>query len=162
MIVQYHLSCRGLMSVPVGGWFCDDVCRGSAGFVKRYARNSSLTQGRIFELRPPDPLPSSPPLLYAVHNSHDLCGKYLFLAVHVQIYLNFIIFSCLLEWWVNMLGPEPLTIHWMSIATSLIGKWGITAHMWCMDGAKSICRVKRDSLEEAETQGGTGWMAWLA
>jgi hypothetical protein len=97
--------------------------------------------GSNFRAKASRPPPSLSPLLYAVHNSHNQCGKYLFLAVHIQIYLNFIIFSCLLEWWVNMLGPEPLTIHWMTVATSLIGKWGITAHMWCMDGAKSICRV---------------------
>jgi len=58
---------------------------------KRYARNRSSTQGQIFELRPPDPSPL-PLLLYAVHNSHELCGKYLFLAVCILIYLNLIIF----------------------------------------------------------------------
>jgi hypothetical protein len=35
----------------------DRCCEG----IKRYAKNSSSTQGRIFELRPPDPLPPSPP-----------------------------------------------------------------------------------------------------
>jgi hypothetical protein len=35
ILIQYHLSCCGLMSVPVGGWFCDDVCKESAGFTVR-------------------------------------------------------------------------------------------------------------------------------
>ena len=55
---------------------------------KRYARNKSSTQGWIFELRPLDPLPPSP-LLYRVYNSHDIRGKYPFLAVRFQIYFVF-------------------------------------------------------------------------
>ena len=35
ILIRYHLSCRGLMSVPIGGWFCDDVCKESAGFTVR-------------------------------------------------------------------------------------------------------------------------------
>ena len=73
-----------------------------------------------------NPPPSLPLLLYAVHNSHNLCGKYLFLAVHIQIY--FIIFSCSLELWVNMLGPERQYIG------------GQLQHHWLINGAlQHVC-----------------------
>lgn len=28
----YHLTCRGLIEKPSGGWFCDDECKRNAGF----------------------------------------------------------------------------------------------------------------------------------
>jgi len=29
---QFHLVCRGILEKPTGGWFCDSICRESAGF----------------------------------------------------------------------------------------------------------------------------------
>jgi hypothetical protein len=29
---QYHMTCRGKLSKPQGGWFCDDECKKNAGF----------------------------------------------------------------------------------------------------------------------------------
>ena len=29
---QYHMACRGELSKPQGGWFCDDECKKNAGF----------------------------------------------------------------------------------------------------------------------------------
>ena len=38
VIIQYHLTCRGLVEKPAGGWFCDDDCRRNAGFTVRKRR----------------------------------------------------------------------------------------------------------------------------
>jgi hypothetical protein len=55
-------------------------------------RNQEVCKKQLFDTgsnfrakasRPP------PLLLYAAHNSHDLCGKYLLLAARIQIYLFF-------------------------------------------------------------------------
>ena len=32
---QYHMACRGELSKPQGGWFCDDECKKNAGFYIR-------------------------------------------------------------------------------------------------------------------------------
>lgn len=37
-IIQYHLTCRGLVKKPAGRWFCDDECRRNAGFTVRKRR----------------------------------------------------------------------------------------------------------------------------
>ena len=29
---QYHMTCRGELSKPQWGWFCDDECKKNAGF----------------------------------------------------------------------------------------------------------------------------------
>ena len=53
--------------------------------VKRYAIIKFYIHRWILAIRPHRP----PPLLYAVYNSHDLRGKYPFLAVRFQIYFRF-------------------------------------------------------------------------
>jgi len=35
---DYHLACRGLSTVPSGGWFCDDTCKENAGFRVRHQK----------------------------------------------------------------------------------------------------------------------------
>ena len=34
-LIKYHLTCRGLVEKPTGGWFCDVECRRNAGFTVR-------------------------------------------------------------------------------------------------------------------------------
>ncbi|KAF8057824.1 hypothetical protein FPV67DRAFT_82430 [Lyophyllum atratum] len=38
---KFHLACRGLLEKVKGGWFCDDVCRESAGFRVRKRRREA-------------------------------------------------------------------------------------------------------------------------
>ena len=40
---QYHMTYRGELSKPQGGWFCDDECKKNAGF--RVGKARKQTQG---------------------------------------------------------------------------------------------------------------------